>query len=255
MDGALEGLVTLVESSRMVSRLRLVKSSAELAHAREAGRLSDAALDAAMPLVRPGGDEGEILAAMHQAIFAAGGDYPANPFIIGSGDGGLLCRYYSGRRKLSQSDQLTLEWAGTWRQYHAARMATLVVGEPRSEHRRMYPAAKDALLACEERLRPGNSFGDVFMAHAKVLDAAGMNEHRLNACGYSLGARYAPSWMDTFMFYEGNLEPVAEGMVLFVHIILMDSNTGVAMCLGRTSIVRADGPEIINGRDLDSLAV
>ena len=36
-------------------------------------------------------------------------------------------------------------------------------------------------------------------------------------------------------------------MVLFAHMILMDSETGTAMCLGRTSLVTTDGqPESPN---------
>ena len=61
-----------------------------------------------------GADEGAILAAMHAAIFRGGGDYPGNPFIIGSGRDALLCRYKSGRRRLDASDQLTLEFAGVY---------------------------------------------------------------------------------------------------------------------------------------------
>ena len=41
-----------------------------------------------------------------------------------------------------------------------------------------------------------------------------MTRHRLNACGYSLGARYAPSWMDWPMFYRDNPTIIAPGMVL-----------------------------------------
>ena len=254
VDAILGDFAELADASQLVSRLRLIKSEAELACARRAGELVDAGLDAALPQVRPGGDEGEILAAMQGAIFAAGGDYPANPFIIGSGEGALLCRYYSGRRRLSEDDQLTLEWAAAWHHYHAARMNTLIVGRSKDQHRAMYPVAREALAACEERLVPGCSFGDVYAAHAGVVDAAGLGPHRLNACGYSLGARYAPSWMDGFMFYEGNPEPIAPGMVLFLHMILMDSDSGTSMCLGRTSIVHGEGSEPICGRGPDPLA-
>ena len=59
-----------------------------------------AALRAGIEATRAGADEGAILAAQQAAIFAGGGDYPANEFIIGSGSDALLCRYKSGRRKL-----------------------------------------------------------------------------------------------------------------------------------------------------------
>jgi Xaa-Pro dipeptidase len=251
LAAALDGFAALEDASLLVSRLRLVKSPAELEAVREAGRLGDAAFLAAMERTGPGADEGDILAAMHAAIFRAGGDYPGNPFIIGSGPDALLCRYKTGRRKLDADDQLTLEWAGVWRHYHAASMRTVVIGRPRPRHTELFRAARDALLACEERLRPGRTVGEVFAAHAETLDGRGMGAHRLNACGYSLGAVYAPSWMDWPMAYAGNPVVVEPGMVFFLHMILAESASETAMTLGRTSIVTESGPECLSALPLE----
>lgn len=241
----------LVEASDLVPRLRLVKSPAEIAFTRKAAEIADAAYLKALPLVGPGADEAAILAAMQGEVFARGGDYPANPFIVGSGEGALLCRYFTGRRRLDARDQLTLEWAGVWRQYHAALMRTVIVGAPRPEHVALHAAASDALLACEAALRPGRTMGEVFAAHAAAFDRAGHGAARLNACGYALGARYAPSWMEPFMFFEGNPTVIAPGMVFFLHMILMDSGTGAAMTLGRTSLVTERGAEPLSALPLD----
>ena len=213
---------------------------------RKAGRLGDLALKAAIGEARAGADEGKVLAAQHAAIFSGGGDYPGNEFIIGSGRDALLCRYKSGRRKLSKSDQLTLEFAGVYRHYHAAFMRTLIIGKPTSYHRKMDAAARAALRACEEVMRPGHSAGDIFEAHAGVMDAHGMQKHRFNACGYSLGAKFTPSWMDYPMFYHGNAAAIEPGQVLFAHMILMDSDSGNAYCLGRTYIVTKNKPEPVS---------
>jgi Xaa-Pro dipeptidase len=130
-------------------------------------------------------------------------------------------------------------------------MRTVVIGDPSPGHLAYHSAARAALTACEAELRPGRSAGDVFSAHARVLDEHGLSRHRLNACGYSLGAKFTPSWMDWPMFYEGNPWPIEPGMVFFAHMILMDSGTGTAMTLGRTYLVGADGPEALTMPDLD----
>jgi Xaa-Pro dipeptidase len=251
LDAAFADFATLCDASQLINRLRVVKSVEELAYVREAGRLCDAADAAALSAIRAGADEGEILAAQHNAIFAAGGDYPANEFIIGSGADALLCRYKAGRRKLDANDQITLEFAGVARHYHAAAMRTVVVGAPKPLHERYHEAAKAALLACEAQLRPGRTAGDVFAAHAQTLDAHGLGQHRLNACGYSLGAKFTPSWMDWPMFYENNPWVLEPGMVMFAHMILMDSASQTAMCLGRSYIVTHGAPEPVNIGDLD----
>ncbi len=243
LNTALEGFVTLVESSDLFSELRLIKSEAEIAYTRMAAELADHALDAGLDCIQAGADEGDILAAMQGAIFAGGGDYPGNEFIIGSDKYALLCRYYSGTRVLSPSDQLTLEWAGVYRHYHAAMMRTVIVGEPTDHQHRLHDAVEQALLGCEATLKPNEAMGTVYEVHRTTLDDMGFEDSRLNACGYALGARFSPSWMEKQMFYEGGETVVQPGMVFFLHMILMDSDTDTAMCLGRTSLVTETGSE------------
>ncbi|MGH6919928.1 MAG: M24 family metallopeptidase, partial [Geminicoccaceae bacterium] len=183
LDAALDGFAAISDASGLIDRLRLVKSDAELVYVRTAARLADAALEAAIGETRGGADEGDILAAMHAAIFKGGGDYPGNAFIIGSGRDALLCRYKAGRRRLDPQDQLTLELAGVYRHYHACLMRTLLVGEATARHRAMHAACREALAAAEAKLEPGMSVGAVYDAQADALDRHGMRAHRLNACG------------------------------------------------------------------------
>ena len=251
LDEQLQTFGQIVDASRIVSRLRLFKSPAEIAKTEKAAALADDALDAALPLVKQGGDEAAILAAMQGTILAGGGDYPANEFIIGSGADALLCRYKAGRRKLNKNDQLTLEWSGAFHHYHAPMMRTVLTGKASKRHQELYEASYAALVAVEEAMTPGRTFGDVFDAHARVMEAHDLTRHRLNACGYSVGARFAPSWMDPQMFYAGNPEPIAPGMTLFAHMIVMDSDSGSAMTLGRTYLTTEGAPNPLSRHDLD----
>jgi Xaa-Pro dipeptidase len=251
LDEQLQTFGQIADASGIVGRLRLFKSPAEVKKAEMAAQLADDALDAALPLIKQGGDEAAILAAMQGTILAGGGDYPANEFIIGSGPDALLCRYKAGRRKLAKNDQLTLEWAGVFHHYHAAMMRTVLTGKPTKRHLELFGAARDALLAVEKAMISGNTFGDVFDAHARTMEAHGLTKHRLNACGYSLGARFTPSWMDMPMFYQGNPEPIAPNMTLFAHMIIMDSETETAMTLGRTYLTTDSQPKALSRHDLD----
>ncbi|CAN7340174.1 aminopeptidase P family protein [Agrobacterium tumefaciens] len=253
LDNQLASFCQMSDASYLVSTLRLVKSPAEIAYARKAGQLADAALDAALPLIRPGADEAAILAAMQGAVLAGGGDYPANEFIVGSGADALLCRYKAGRRRLDDKDQLTLEWAGVSAHYHAAMMRTVVIGEQDFRQKELYSACLQNLTAIEEVLRPGKTFGDVFDVHARVMDERGLTRHRLNSCGYSLGARFSPSWMEHQMFHAGNPQEITADMTLFVHMIVMDSDSGTAMTLGQTYLTTDGAPEPLSRHNLDLL--
>lgn len=248
---ALEGSFTLSDASDLVTRLRLVKSPAELTYVRRAATLADLALDAAHDIIAPGAFEGDILAAMHGAIYSGGGDDPANEFIIGSGRDALLCRYFSGRKYLGAEDQITLEFAGAYRHYHSCLMQTIPVGTITDRHRTLHGVAMDALAACRDALKPGEPVGGVFDAYARVCDGAGETPHRLNACGYSLGTTFAPNWMDWPMFYTGNPVVIQPGMVFFLHMILMDSDAGIAMCPGLTVEVTETGNQPLTRHRLE----
>lgn len=251
IDAALADFAQLQDASTIIPALRSVKSEAELEYVKIAGELADDALDAAISQTRAGANEGDILAAMHSAIFSKGGDYPGNEFIIGSAEDALLCRYKSGRRNLSTNDQLTLEWAGSRARYHAAMMRTLIVGTPTALHLQYDEAARNALLAVRDAMIVGNPISAMFDAHAKVLDDAGLSEHRLNACGYSLGAAFTPCWMDSPMIYAGNDTIIVPNMVLFTHMIIADSTTNTAMTLGQSYITRNNGPQILSRHQID----
>ncbi|MEM8750758.1 MAG: Xaa-Pro peptidase family protein [Pseudomonadota bacterium] len=255
VDEKMMTFAELKEASDVVHQLRVIKSAEEIKYIRKAAHMADDALDAAIKHTRAGADEGKILAAMQGVIFEQGGDYAGNEFIIGSGEDALLCRYKSGRRKLSKNDQLTLEWAGASAHYHAAMMRTLIVGKPKPEHEKLFTAARDALLAVEAAMVPGNTFGDVFAAHAKVMDAAGLSRHRLNACGYSLGARFAPCWMDGPMFYSNNPAVIEPNMSLFAHMIIMDSESNTAMTLGQTYLTTAKKPKNLSKHAMDMVVL
>ena len=250
LDAALEGFADLTDASFIVTEQRLVKSPAEIAYVRKAAELADAAWDKAVDIARPGVDEGEILAAMHGEIFRRGGDDPANEFIIGSGSGALMCRYFTGRRKLGAQDNLTLEFAGTYRHYHSCLFRTIRIGAPSKRQNTLYAVSLEALQRCEDALKPGQSAGDVFDAYAHTLDEAGLKSCRLNACGYSLGTTFAPNWMDWPMLYEGNPQVLAPGMVFFLHMIIFDDDEGIPASAGRTYLVTENGAESLSKADL-----
>ena len=255
LDNQLQSFGDLVDASTIVSRLRLIKSPAEIVYVERAAALSDDALDAALPLIVPGGDEAAILAALQNAVLAGGGDYAANEFVIGSGADALLCRSKSGRRRLDAQDQLSLQWAGVSSRYHAPMMRTAVIGEPSNRHRELYSACRETMQAMEMVLRPGNTFGTVFETFARILDERGLARHRLNTCGYSVGARFAPSWMDPQMFVVGNPQEIEPNMSLFVHTIISDSESGTAMTLGQTYLTTTDTPKPLSRYGLDFLEI
>ena len=242
---AMEGRCEWEDASELVSRLRLVKSDAEIEYVRQAAALCDEAYLEAQRTATAGTPEQDVLAAMQSAVFRGGGDYAATRFIIGSGENALMVRNFTGYRALGDNDQLQLEFGGAYRHYHSCLMRTILTGRPDPRHPAMHAACAEALQACKDACRPGATFGDIFQAHADALDRAGFGGHKLNACGYSLGALYPPTWMDWPMIFRDNPVAVQPNMVIFMHMILLDSDTKLAMSVGDTVLTTPGGCETL----------
>jgi len=251
LNNSLKNFVNLSDKSELVSRFRVVKSDSEITLVKQAAKLADDAMEVAWEYSRSGQSEAKILAEMQKIIFQGGGDYPANEFIIGSGKNALLCRYQSEKQELKNIDQLSIEWAGTYKHYHSCLFRTILIGKANDKQKKMHSACIEALSVCEKKLKPGNIAGDIFDAHAEVLDRLGYKKSRMNACGYSLGTTFSPNWMDWPMLYTGNPYIIQPGNVFFMHMILMDSENQLAMNLGETYLVTDQGNERLGKKKLD----
>ena len=251
LNNSLKDFGNLKDKSELISKLRIIKSNEEISFVKRAAELADKALEEVWKTVKAKVNEGKILAEMQRVILEGGGDYPANEFVIGSGHNALLCRYQAEKRNLSNPDQLTIEWAGTYKHYHSAMMRTIPIGKADPKHYKMYEACLEALNNCKEKLISGNTVGEVFDVHAKTLDNHRYKNSRMNACGYSLGATFSPTWMDWPMLYTGNPYVIQPGNVFFMHMILMDSVNELAMNLGETYLVTENGNERLGKQKLD----
>ncbi len=251
LNNSLKNYYSLEDKSELITKLRVVKSKEEIVYVKKAAALADEALEQVWQNVKAGVSESKILALMNKVIFEGGGDYPANEFIIGSGKNALLCRYQAEKQILKKQDQLTIEWAGTYKHYHSAMFRTIPIGKADKRHYKMHEACIEALKNCENKLKPGKKLGEVFDVHAKTFDELGYNKARMNACGYSLGATFSPNWMDWPMLFTGNPYVIQQGNVFFIHMILMDSENQLAMNLGETYLITQDGNQRLGNSKLD----
>ena len=66
-----------------------------------------------------------------------------------------------------------------------------------------------------------------------------------------MGATFSPNWMDWPMLYTGNQYIIKPGNIFFMHMILMDSDSKLAMNLGETYLVTKNGNERLGKQKLD----
>ena len=244
---AMEGWCRLEDASDLVRELRVVKSPAEIACVRQSARLADDTLLAMLQASKPGVLDTTVTAAGLSVILEGGGDVPPAGPLVNAGHRALYGRSVCGGHRIGEVDQVTIEFAASYRRYTACLMRTAVVGRSSPYQEEMFTVVAEALAAMTEAARPGRTLGEIDDAHRRVFDAAGHRLNRYSACGYSLGATYRPSWMDVPpMLYSGNRTPARPGMVLFLHAMLPDTERGLAMSAGYTVLITNAGCEVLS---------
>jgi len=252
VESALNGFCALEDASDLVRNLRLMKSPAELVYVREAGKLADAAVRAMVGATRAGALDSEATAAGVAAMLAGGGDMPAGGPLVNSGPRALYGRGVGGPRRLDANDQMMIELGASYCRYHVCIEHTVAVGKVDPRQKDMIRVAADALTEIVASARAGRELGTLDDIHRRVLDAAGFAKERFAACGYSLGCTFRPTWMDVPpMIYSGNPLIMQLGMVLFVHIMIPDTRTGLAAGLGQTFVITEGEAELLSDIPLE----
>jgi Xaa-Pro dipeptidase len=210
--------VEWVDGSRLVDRVRLVKSPAEVEQIRRAARFCQASLRAGEALIEEGGNENAVAAAMHQALIEAGSDYLGHPPLISSGPRTGQAFATWGGRRFERGDIIRIEPGGCSNRYHAAMMRTYSIGEPPPLHRALTEASQAGLEAAIAAMRPGVPIEAVQAAVVETVARAGFDEYYRHRSGYSIGIGFPPDWGEgrTLGIREGESLPLQPGMTFHI---------------------------------------
>jgi Xaa-Pro dipeptidase len=246
LAGGMPG-VEWLDISGLIDSLRRVKSPREQALMREAAKISDAGMAAAIDAVRDGAHERDLAAECQRAMIQAGGTFPGfGPFIRSTarlseehtswGDG--VCR---------SGDVVFLELSGCYRRYHAPLGRLVFVGRAPQASVAMAKVCIEAFDAAVAALAPGVLARDVYRAWQKVVDAAGLAHYRRHHCGYLVGIGFPPSWTGgnsvTGLRHDSDLE-ISTGMSFHMLSWLMNTGRGDYF-VSNTVLLGPHGPEVL----------
>ncbi|PXW55302.1 Xaa-Pro dipeptidase [Chelatococcus asaccharovorans] len=245
---ACDGWCTLIDASTVVSLQRVVKSPLELDYVRRAASLADEVIRVVAACAGPDVHEGEVEAAAGAAVLRGGGDITIAKVIMSSGPNAMMTRASSGSRTMRAGEQLTCEWGGIYRRYHAGIFRTFAIGKAKPEHKEIFEIANASLHAMTEAAMPGEPIGNIDREHRRVFDEAGYENERQPSAGYSVGATFPPKGLPDSppLLYTGNPMIAQPGMTFFLHAVWSDPRTGSAMMLGHTIVITEDGREVLS---------
>lgn len=189
------GLPSMVDGSGCVERPRATKSAPELAYMREAARMTDLGMAAAIAETRPGATENDLAAAAFDAMTRAGSEWMAKDPIVTTGDRAGVPHTTYMRRIVGDGDTVLLEFSAVRHRYFAPLMRSGWVG-------RLDPRVSDWPKICLETLeaamaecRPGVTAAAVDAVCRGIMERYQLWPNYRKRAGYSVGIGF-PSWIE-----------------------------------------------------------
>jgi Xaa-Pro aminopeptidase len=177
---------TLTDGSGVIWGCRMVKSPAEAARLREAGRITGEVYEALFPAVHPGMTETEIVDRFLRMHMERGGGSPW--FLINSGPENydIPCGGPADRT-LQAGDVLWMDGGCCVGDYWSDYTRMVFLGEPTDEQRKVYDLIVGVTQETVEAVRPGVRCSDLQALNDRLFEEAGYDYNEINFAGGRIG--------------------------------------------------------------------
>ncbi|MBN1949846.1 MAG: aminopeptidase P family protein [Bacteroidales bacterium] len=146
---------SLIATTDVIDELRMIKDDDEIAFLRKACQISDAALQALIPSIKPGVSELELTATLEYQLRMQGAEDISFATIVLSGSKTSLLHGHPGTKKLENGEFLLFDFGALYKGYHADISRTLVVGKASDRHKQVYAMIREAQEKAVFSIRDG----------------------------------------------------------------------------------------------------
>ena len=190
----------VVDGSDAVAGARLLKSDEELEVIREAARIGDIGLRAALDSIRAGMTELDVYAEIVYAMAKAGGENPAITLPVVSGKKSACFHALASRKMIEPGDIVNIDVCGVYRRYHSDVCRTVSIGEPDKEVADYIAHITGALDVAAGLIRPGLLVADFMEEMKRYYADCGLLENQWWIGGYELGISFPPDWVGAYYY-------------------------------------------------------
>jgi Xaa-Pro aminopeptidase len=237
LEAALPG-AAWVDVENAVCDLRACKTAAEQSVVREAYRIADLGIQAAVEVIRPGVSERAVAAEIESAMRRAGAEGTGIDTIVASGPNTRPILARSTFRTIEVNDTVLLTVAPRYEGYHAAIGRLVLVGDPPAEVNAALEVAVRAQETCAALLRPGVEGRAVEAEGRRIVSQAGLGEAFLYSGLHSVGViEFEPP-----IFGPSSPAVLQPGMVISIDIPMFNTAWG-GLRVESGYLVTQDGSE------------
>jgi Xaa-Pro aminopeptidase len=245
--------IELLDGSALLSRLRAVKSRAEISLLRRAAQITDAGGRAFYEGARPGITERELLIAVESALKRAGSDEVSFATQVACGPRTEQIVVFARDDVLWEGASVQLDCGATFQGYRGDLSRVVLLGAVPDRLRAMFAATCDMYEQCLPLLRPGTPCCDVARHALAVATRHGFGEamyrspnHDAGFVGHGIGCSYSePPELSTV-----DQTVLEENMVIVLEPILAERGLG-GVKIEDAVLISSDGPERLSTLPLE----
>jgi Xaa-Pro dipeptidase len=246
----------LLDCFGIVEQGRRRKSAVEIEVMQRAAKAAEAGMSAGIDACQAGVTENDIAAAICDAMFRAGGEFPAVMPYVASGPRTMIGHATWEGRTVEPGEHVFLEVGGCFRRYHAALMRTVVLDELSPSLQQAEERMKLALSELRAVMRPGLTVSDADSLVRSIITDNDIGARLVTRSGYSIGIAFPPSWDEGYILSlnPGDATVLEEGMTFHVIPWMWGVDGDKTVGTSDTIRVTADGCESLFTLDEDLIA-
>lgn len=236
---------TLVSCDDLLPSLKAIKSAAEIDYLRQAGRLSQQGLAAAIAVALPGNTDNDVAAAAYTAMVRGGGEFMCiEPIVTVGGRSGIPHTTFR-RTRIEPGQSVLIEVGGCVCRYSAPLMQTVLTPPVSPAMRQADDASRASLAVLLEKMRPGAIAREV-ATRAKAAWSPLCDQliwHGIYA--YSVGIGFPPDWNDAPLCVTEDADFVLEPGMCFHTTTSLRQAAEFGVANSETVLITETGNEIL----------
>jgi Xaa-Pro aminopeptidase len=234
----------LVRCDGLLTRLRSIKSAAELDCLRAAFRISEEAIACILELIRPGMTELQVVGLAQQAIYERGAEYEGMVEYVMSGPNSRHAISRASHRVLRANEIVQLNISARVSGYSSGVGRPIALGRLRPDQREILEFGLKAHRATASWLRAGVIASDIAKRYRTYFHEQGRDALFLYGPCHGLGLiEVEPPWMEETSDY-----PLLENMTFQIDTFVVNSEFGARWENGAR--ITADGVELMSGKQM-----
>lgn len=234
--------VVAKDCTHILSELRIVKEPEEIERIKQACKVADAGMKAAVAAVKVGVTESQVAAAAEHAMRDAGAEEFYRTYVA-SGPRTNIAHGLPTTRKIEKGDLVMIDLAPIVNGYSADECRTVCAGKPTAEQQAAYDLYLQAQQATIEKVKAGVGVVELEQTIHGILKDAGHGDHIFGPPIHGVGIEFEEAPLPPgHAFFHGEKEPPP----LEANMVISVGNCGLytgpfGVRVEDTNVVTADG--------------